>query len=232
MFIESVRARATCNTIISSHPVSSHRPCTNSSLLSRVSSPFPSWFFFYSSLSTRSLSPPPPSLFTFTFLFTVIQFCLFSPRHFDFFVLQSRIRISDSSSCLYIPFISFPSVSPSLLFFPSTVLILLPSRVYSYFFPYNPHRVSTILSPVVFTTSIQSYLIWRRLAETVTQPSPIFSLRPVQRELHSFLASREKKSRPESITSVISTWRCSPIFLFLPFFLLVVHVLVWSTFIL
>lgn len=27
MFIESVRARATCNTIISSHPVSSRRPC-------------------------------------------------------------------------------------------------------------------------------------------------------------------------------------------------------------
>lgn len=164
-----------------------------------------SLLIFFLLFSFYPFSLPPPSLFTFTFLFTVIQFCLFSPPHFDFFVLQSRIRISDSSSCLYIPFISFPSVSPSLLFFPSTVLILLPSRVYSYFFPYNPHRVSTILSPVVFTTSIQSYLIWRRLAETVTQPSPIFSLRPVQRELHSFLTSREKKSRPESITSVIST---------------------------
>lgn len=64
MFIESVRARATCNTIISSHPVSSHRPCTSGQLF-----PCPSDFFLPVS---RLLSPllsfprpffPPPRYF-------------------------------------------------------------------------------------------------------------------------------------------------------------------------
>lgn len=65
MFIESVRARATCNTIISSHPVPSHRPCTNSFLLSvHASRSFPLLISFF------FLSPILPSLFTFTFLFT------------------------------------------------------------------------------------------------------------------------------------------------------------------
>lgn len=137
MFIESVRARATCNTIISSHPISSHRPCTNSSLLSpRVSSPFPSWFFFYSS-STRSLSPP--SLFTFTFLFTSSSLPLLIPTVRLFrTTIASRIRISDSSSYPYIPFIFSP---PSLLFFFS----FHPRS--SSCFPHACIRISSIQAP-------------------------------------------------------------------------------------
>lgn len=178
MFIESVRARATCNTIISSHPISSHRPCTNSSLLSpRVSSPFPSWFFFYSS-STRSL--PPPILIYFYFPFHIIKFASSHP-HSSTFSYYNRVSDSDLGFLLVSVYslYFFPSVSPFLLFFPSTVVILLPSRVYSYFFHTSP-----IESPLSYPQScsrcpFNPISSWRRLAETVTQPSPIFSLRPV-----------------------------------------------------
>lgn len=225
MFIESVRARATCNTIISSHPISSHRPCTNSSLLSpRVSSPFPSWFFFYSS-STRSLPPPHPYLLLLSF--SHHQVCLFSSPQFDFFVLQSRLGFGSRIPpriCI------FPLFFPLRLSFSSFLSIhgrhlASLTRVFV-FLPYKPHRVSTILSPVVFTMSIQSYLILEEVSWNRHATVPHF-LSSTSLERASFISGIEGKEieivYPESITSVISTWRCSLIFLFFLFFLLVVE---------
>lgn len=166
MFIESVRARATCNTIISSHPVSSHRPCTNSFLLSvHASHSFSLLIFFFIFLSPIL---PLPSLFTFTFLFTSSS-SLPLLTQFDFFVLKSCLFVR----CLLLLFLLlyilshfFPCHSfPSSLFsfHPPSSSYFHATRVYSFLYR-NPHRAFAILSPVVFTTSIQSYLIWRRLA--------------------------------------------------------------------
>lgn len=65
MFIESVRARATCNTIISSHPVSSHRPC------------IPPWSFLVSLFLVGYSFVPSSSL---VLDFTSITFSTFSRR--------------------------------------------------------------------------------------------------------------------------------------------------------
>lgn len=94
MFIESVRARATCNTIISSHPISSHRPCISPMLhLLFFSSLFPSHcLLIYLSLSLLCFppclsllgSPLPLSQFYFhhAVLYTLpLRPLLFSARH-------------------------------------------------------------------------------------------------------------------------------------------------------
>lgn len=139
MFIESVRARATCNTIISSHPVSSHRPCTNSFLLSvHASHSFSLLIFFFIFLSSIL---PLPSLFTFTFLFTS-SFSLPLLTQFDFFVLKSCLFVrcllgsryfSSSSSIfslIFFPCHSFPSSLFS--FHPPSSSYFHATRVYSF----------------------------------------------------------------------------------------------------
>lgn len=173
MFIESVRARATCNTIISSHPVPSHRPCTNSFLLSvHASRSFPLLISFF------FLSPILPSLFTFTFLF--VQFAFSHPDSIFYW-----------KSCLFVPSVPlplsfFPLLSLFSFFIPSTVVILFPRGR-------NPHRAPDILSPVVFTTSIQSYLIWRRLAWNRHATIPPFSLSSTSPGRGSFISGIEGK---------------------------------------
>lgn len=136
---------------------------------SRVSLLFPPDFFFI------LLSPtlPLPSLFTFTFLFTSSS-SLPLLTQFDFFVLKSCLfvrcllgsRYFSSSSSIF-SLIFFPVTPFLLLFFHSIHRHHLISTLHvciRFFLYRNPHRAFAILSPVVFTTSIQSYLIWRRLA--------------------------------------------------------------------
>lgn len=201
MFIESVRARATCNTIISSHPVSSHRPCTNSFLLSvHASHSFSLLIFFFIFLSPIL---PLPSLFTFTFLFTSSS-SLPLLTQFDFFVLKSCLFVrcllgsryfSSSSSIfslIFFPCHSFPSSLFS--FHPPSSSYFHATRVYSFLYR-NPHRAFAILSPVVFTTSIQSYLIWRRLAWNRHATVPPFSLFDQSRESFIHFWHRGKRNR-------------------------------------
>lgn len=138
---------------------------------SRVSLLFPPDFFFL--LFSHPFSS---ILIYFYFPFHIIQFASSHPHpQFDFFVLKSclfvRCRFGSrffSSSWLYILFHFF---TPSLLFFFSLFHSIHRHHLIStlhvcirFFLYHNPHRVTAILSPVVFTTSIQSYLIWRRLA--------------------------------------------------------------------
>lgn len=122
----------------------------------------------------------PPILIYFYFPFHIIKFASSHP-HSSTFSYYNRVSDSDLGFLLVSVYFLyfFPSVSPFLLFFPSTVVILLPSRVYSYFFHTSP-----IESPLSYPQScsrcpFNPISSWRRLAETVTQPSPIFSLRPV-----------------------------------------------------
>lgn len=76
MFIESVRARATCNTIISSHLVSSHRPCTEDHLfLIFLSSRFSSFISFL--LSTLLL-------ITFPSLHSFLRLHIFAVSSYSF----------------------------------------------------------------------------------------------------------------------------------------------------
>lgn len=126
MFIESVRARATCNTIISSHPVSSHRPC------------IPPWSFLvslslvgYSFVPSFSLSflillpshfPPflavlflPLATLSRTFA-TSIQFCLICSRYpgppIALFSLNHRLFYSFLTRQTYrLIFLDFSDVS-------------------------------------------------------------------------------------------------------------------------
>lgn len=153
MFIESVRARATCNTIISSHPVSSHRPCTSAQLFpllcSRVSLPFLADFF--------STYPCPFPLFAIfpllLLLYSFIWFSLLSPVRFFIPTLSLRSLFGSRFSPLAPRSSVFSLFSPALSFcfhpFPHP-------RV----FVSSPVLASSLytLSPV-FTTSIQSYLI-------------------------------------------------------------------------
>lgn len=67
MFIESVRARATCNTIISSHPISSHRPC------------IPPWSFLVS------------------FSLFLLAFCLFALSIYSYISLSLSLFVLDST---------------------------------------------------------------------------------------------------------------------------------------
>lgn len=111
MFIESVRARATCNTIISSHPVPSHRPCTNSFLLSvHASRSFPLLISFFFSLAHSSI------LIYFYFPFRPVR--LLSSR-FDFLLKILSLRsfrsrfFSSSSSFIFstpLPLLFFHSI--------------------------------------------------------------------------------------------------------------------------
>lgn len=202
MFIESVRARATCNTIISSHPVSSHRPCTNSFLLSvHASHSFSLLIFFFVFLSPIL---PLPSLFTFTFLFTSSS-SLPLLTQFDFFVLKSCLfvrcllgsRYFSSSSSIF-SLIFFPVTPFLLLFFHSIHRHHLISTLHvciRFFLYRNPHRAFAILSPVVFTTSIQSYLIWKRLAWNRHATVPPFSLFDQSRESFIHFWHRGKRNR-------------------------------------
>lgn len=163
MFIESVRARATCNTIISSHPVPSHRPCTNSFLLSvHASRSFPLLISFFFSLAHSSI------LIYFYFPFHIVQFASSHPDSIFYWKSCLFVRF-DLVSSLPPPLSFFPLLSLFSFFIPSTVVILFPRGR-------NPHRAPDILSPVVFTTSIQSYLIWRRLAWNRHATVPPFSL--------------------------------------------------------
>lgn len=142
MFIESVRARATCNTIISSHPVSSHRPCTNSFLLSvHASHSFSLLIFFFIFLSPIL---PLPSLFTFTFLFTSSS-SLPLLTQFDFFVLKSCLFVRCLLGSRY--FSSSSSIF-SLIFFPVTPFLLL-------FFHsiHRHHLISTLHVCIRFSTA-------------------------------------------------------------------------------
>lgn len=103
MFIESVRARATCNTIISSHPVPSHRPCTNSFLLSvHASRSFPLLISFFFSLAHSSI------LIYFYFPFRPVR--LLSSR-FDFLLKILSLR----SFLLFLLLFHFFHSSPSSL---------------------------------------------------------------------------------------------------------------------
>lgn len=139
MFIESVRARATCNTIISSHPVSSHRPCTNSFLLSVHASHSFSLliFFFYFSL-THS---PSSILIYFYFPFhIIIQFASSHPvRFFRTKILSLRSLPPWISLLLFLllyilshffPCHSFPSSLFS--FHPPSSSYFHATRVYSF----------------------------------------------------------------------------------------------------
>lgn len=126
--------------------------------------PFPprlisfSLLIFFSTLLLPVLSPPHPYLLLLSF--SHHQVCLFSSPQFDFFVLQSRlgfgsripprIRIFPLFFPLRLSFSSFLSIHGRHLASLTRVFVFLP---------YKSHRVSTILSPVVFTMSIQSYLI-------------------------------------------------------------------------
>lgn len=135
---------------------------------SRVSLLFPPDFFFYFSL-THS---PSSILIYFYFPFHII--IQFASSQFDFFVLKSCLfvrcllgsRYFSSSSSIFS--LIFSPVTPFLLLFFHSIHrhhLISTLHVCIRFFLYrNPHRAFAILSPVVFTTSIQSYLIWRRLA--------------------------------------------------------------------
>lgn len=111
MFIESVRARATCNTIISSHPVSSHRPCTSAQLFpllrSRVSLPFLADFF--PPIPVHSLS----SLYSLSFFFYTVS------SGFPSFSASTLFHTNPVSSCaLWILFfLPSPLVPPYSLYF-------------------------------------------------------------------------------------------------------------------
>lgn len=153
MFIESVRARATCNTIISSHPVSSHRPCTLAQLFpllcSRVSFPFLADFF--PPIPVHSLS----SLYSLSFFFYTVSSGFPSSRQYAF----------SYQPCLFVRSLDlvFPPLAPR-----SSVFSLFSPALSFCFHPF-PHPRVFVSSPVlasslytlspVFTTSIQSYLI-------------------------------------------------------------------------
>lgn len=135
---------------------------------SRVSLLFPPDFFFYFSL-THS---PSSILIYFYFPFhIIIQFASSHPvRFFRTKILSLRSLPPWISLLLFLllyilshffPCHSFPSSLFS--FHPPSSSYFHATRVYSFLYR-NPHRAFAILSPVVFTTSIQSYLIWRRLA--------------------------------------------------------------------
>lgn len=84
------------------------------------------------------------------------------------------------------PLSFFPLLSLFSFFIPSTVVILFPRGR-------NPHRAPDILSPVVFTTSIQSYLIWRRLAWNRHATISPFSLSSTSPGRGSFISGIEGK---------------------------------------
>lgn len=97
MFIESVRARATCNTIISSHPVSSHRPCI-SSMFSSLSlwALFPSFLFPFRCLLIYRLSF---LLFPMSLTFWAL------PSSSSFSILLPSRRSSSAFACSFFHFI-------------------------------------------------------------------------------------------------------------------------------
>lgn len=187
MFIESVRARATCNTIISSHPVSSHRPCTSAQLFpllcSRVSLPFLADFF--------STYPCPFPLFAIfpllLLLYSFIWFSLLSPVRFFIPTLSLRSLFGSRFSSPRPPFLRILSIfSSSVFLFPP---ISTPTCVR--FFA-SPGFVSLHLIPSLHDVhSILSHLT--EVSRHLTQPShsPLF-----YRQGSFISGSGQRKSRP------------------------------------
>lgn len=210
MFIESVRARATCNTIISSHPVSSHRPCTTSPTLSsaRVFSrlaPFSTDFF-----PARLYPFPPFFVFPFPLPATVFLF------------LPVLIRYAFSyQPCLFVP--SLDLVFSALLF---RLILSVPSILSLFLYHPNPqpplHVCSFSRHPSLYLTSphlIPSlhdvHSILSHLPEVSPGPHAAvpFSLldRPTSQPASFISGSRggkreeSREQSTESITSAIST---------------------------
>lgn len=202
MFIESVRARATCNAIISSHLVSSHRPCTTgstlSSVLPRVSRSFSRWFLsprlrLFLLLLTYSFSTPFRLVRPFVSLLTPgrsVRFFIQNP------VSSFTLWISFSPS----RFSRIPPIFPSYSFstFPSSIscvrFLAGTPRLVPPHFIHRLHDVHSILSHLLEDS--------RDLT-----PSSHFLLRPASQP-RSFLAARKGEgieTVAESITSAIST---------------------------
>lgn len=184
MFIESVRARATCNTIISSHLVSSHRPCTVGPTPPSRLHPFPLIFPALSSsfppIPFRIAIPSPvPHLVLSFFLSLLVRVSSFILSVFPDFIL----------CFLHIP-ASFYRFLPSLGALlrhsqrgcSSAILRHLPSAPYpaSSRRPFNP------------------------ISSAAGYPGTLRSFVPSGSRLHSFYA-RRKRNRAElwSITCAV-----------------------------
>lgn len=182
MFIESVRARATCNTIISSHLVSSHRPCTVGPKLHPLSpSPFPSDFSYPLHFTPRTQYHISFLSFFLSMLGRVLIYSLSS---------LSPLHPLSSSHPQAVFFLLFSSQSRRF----ATLSAVLPQQLYRHL-PSAPY-------PSVFTTSIQSYLICRRLPGN--QPFAR-STHCYFGHLHSFSA-RRKRNRAELVDHLCRSW--------------------------